>query len=69
MDLSIVTATYNAAATLRHCLDSIGGQSLRAEHLIIDGGSTDATMEILARLTPHALLEPLANPTTVSTTP
>jgi glycosyltransferase len=58
---SIITATYNAASSLAHSLESVAGQRLGTgafgagplEHLIIDGGSTDGTLEILARLAPH----------------
>jgi glycosyltransferase len=45
--LSIVTVTYNAAETLRTCLDSVAGQHLDVEHLIVDGASTDGTLAIL----------------------
>ncbi|HEU4344423.1 MAG TPA: glycosyltransferase family 2 protein [Candidatus Binatia bacterium] len=67
LSLTIITATYNAAATLRHSLDSVATQQmgrkgdspftkrdcpLGFEHLLIDGGSTDGTLEI-ARQYPH----------------
>jgi len=61
MKISIITATFNAAATLRHSLDSVAtqqagtgtcGASPQVEHLLIDGGSTDGTLEI-ARQYPH----------------
>jgi glycosyltransferase involved in cell wall biosynthesis len=46
--LSIVTATYNSAATLRDTLESVRQQTFRdIEHIIIDGASTDGTIEIL----------------------
>jgi glycosyltransferase len=51
---SIITATYNAASSLAHSLESVASQQLTGafgagplEHLIIDGGSTDGTLEIL----------------------
>lgn len=45
---SIIVATYNAAATLPYCLESIKSQSWTShEVLIIDGGSTDKTPEII----------------------
>jgi glycosyltransferase involved in cell wall biosynthesis len=46
--LSIVIATYNAARTLERCLDSIAVQATPdVEVIVIDGGSTDGTVEIL----------------------
>jgi len=45
---SLVTATYNSAKTLARCLDSVDAQNYRNfEHLIVDGGSNDGTIEIL----------------------
>lgn len=52
VSLSIITATFNAASTLRDCLTSIQVQSHNIEHLLIDGGSGDATLEIV-REYPH----------------
>jgi len=46
--ISIIIATWNAAKTLRNCLDSIVPQLTEdTELLIIDGGSTDETMDIV----------------------
>jgi len=51
--VTIITATYNSAATLSDTLDSVAKQSYRnIEHLIIDGASTDSTGSIAARY-PH----------------
>lgn len=48
--LSIVIATYDAAATLEQCLASISGQSFeRWEILVADGGSRDGTIDIIRR--------------------
>lgn len=47
LKISIITATFNAAATLPDCLDSVAQQSYGdIEHIVIDGGSTDATVNI-----------------------
>lgn len=47
MKVSIITATYNSAATLRDTLESVKRQTYsNIEHLIIDGGSSDNTLEI-----------------------
>ncbi len=48
MRISIITATYNSAATIRDTVSSVKAQSFESvEHLIIDGGSTDGTLDIL----------------------
>jgi len=45
---SVVIVTYNAAATLQTCLDSIYSQTYPAiEIVVIDGASTDGTVAIL----------------------
>ncbi len=45
--VSIVTITYNASAVLRRTLDSVKNQTYQyIEHLIVDGASTDDTVEI-----------------------
>lgn len=45
---SIVIATWNAAGTLQRCLASIFGQTSNCwELIVVDGGSTDGTVEIL----------------------
>ncbi|MBX2890009.1 MAG: glycosyltransferase [Saprospiraceae bacterium] len=49
MKLSIVTPTFNSAATIRDTLESVQMQDhLDVEHIIIDGVSNDPTLEILA---------------------
>lgn len=46
--ISIIIATYNASKTLNRCLDSIVHQlNDEVELIIIDGGSTDSTNEII----------------------
>lgn len=46
-DISIITATYNAETTIKDCLRSVNGQQdIAVEHILIDGGSTDRTVEI-----------------------
>lgn len=52
--LSVILATYNAAATLRTCLDSTLSQTSRDwELLVADGGSTDGTLPILEEYSPQ----------------
>ena len=46
--VSIIVVTYNAAATLQACLDSIYAQTYpNIELIVIDGNSSDGTQEIL----------------------
>lgn len=46
--VSIIIVTYNAANTLQECLDSIYSQCyLNTEIIIMDGQSTDGTLDIL----------------------
>jgi len=52
--ISIIIVTYNAAATLQACLESIYSQHYKdLEIIIIDGKSTDGTVEILERNASH----------------
>ena len=48
MKFSIITATWNSQLLILNCLQSINQQTYKSiEHLIIDGGSNDETMEIV----------------------
>lgn len=50
LSVSIVTPTLNQARYLQRTLDSVRAQTYpAAEHIVIDGGSTDGTLDILAR--------------------
>lgn len=47
--ISIITVTRNAARDLPGCLDSVAAQTdVPYEHWVVDGGSTDGTLELLA---------------------
>lgn len=51
--VSVVTPSYNAASFIRETIESVRGQDYPAiEHIVIDGGSTDGTVDILAEY-PH----------------
>lgn len=46
--ISIVTVVFNAGATIKKTLDSVQMQTYKSfEHIIVDGQSTDNTMEIV----------------------
>ncbi len=50
MRISIVTVVFNNASTIEQTILSVAGQTYRdIEHIIIDGGSTDGTLDIIAR--------------------
>ncbi len=53
MKISIITATYNSGATLRDTMESVLSQGYQDyEQLIIDGGSTDNTYDIIQEYMP-----------------
>lgn len=54
MTISIITATFNSAATLRDTLDSILSQTYQdIESIIVDGGSKDGTLDIVREYEPR----------------
>lgn len=51
--VSIITATYNSAKTIRDTLEAVASQDYpHIEHIIIDGRSTDTTLAIVSEY-PH----------------
>jgi glycosyltransferase involved in cell wall biosynthesis len=61
MKISVITPTRNSAATIRDTLGSILAQKHpEIEHLVIDGQSTDGTVDIVRRHSPftHCVSEP-----------
>lgn len=53
MKISIITATYNSSATLRDTIESVLRQTYSdIEYLLIDGASTDHTLEIIESYRP-----------------
>lgn len=60
--ISIITVCYNSAATLERALQSVAEQDWpKVEHIVIDGGSTDGTVDVLERFRSrlaHVVSEP-----------
>ncbi|NII24073.1 glycosyltransferase [Pseudoflavitalea sp. X16] len=53
MKITIITATYNSASTVRDTLESVSQQQYQpVEHIIVDGLSKDGTLDIV-RTYPH----------------
>jgi glycosyltransferase involved in cell wall biosynthesis len=52
--VSVITVTYNADKFIKNCIESLSTQSYpHIEHIILDGGSSDCTVEILSTLNQH----------------
>lgn len=50
MKVTIITVTFNSEKYLEQCIQSVIKQRYRdIEHIIIDGGSTDSTLDIIRR--------------------
>jgi glycosyltransferase involved in cell wall biosynthesis len=55
MKFSIITPSYNQGRFLADCVESVLSQTgVEVEHIVTDAGSTDDTLEVLARY-PHLL--------------
>ena len=53
MTISIITATYNSANTLRDTFESVLSQSYQdIEYIVIDGNSTDGTVDLIKEFEP-----------------
>lgn len=57
IDVSVIVAVRDRAATVAECLDSVLSQEgCRTELIVVDGDSTDGTREIVARYRDHIVL-------------
>lgn len=53
MKVSIITASYNSAATIKQTITSVLQQTYaNIEYIIVDGGSTDKTLQIVKTMLP-----------------
>lgn len=54
MKISLITATYNSAETLRDTMQSVLNQTFKdIDYIIVDGGSKDATIDIVKEFEPE----------------
>jgi len=52
--ISLITVVYNAENTIADCIESVIGQNFRnIEYVIIDGASTDGTLQIIEKYKHH----------------
>ena len=57
LEFSIITCTFNSVATLADTIDSVQSQRYpHVNHIFVDGGSTDGTLEMIAQRCPGATL-------------
>jgi glycosyltransferase involved in cell wall biosynthesis len=58
--ITIVTACLNSAATIQRTIDSVRAQEYAGplEHIVVDGGSTDGTLDIVRRAGLRHISEP-----------
>lgn len=55
MKISVITVCYNSVLTIKDTLKSVASQNYKDfEHLIIDGGSKDGTLDIIRAWTRHS---------------
>jgi len=62
MKVSIITATFNSSSTIAGCLASVNNQTHQdIEHIIIDGSSSDKTLEIINSV-PNRVVKIISEP-------
>jgi glycosyltransferase involved in cell wall biosynthesis len=56
MKISVITPVYNSEASIKRCLESVANQTWPdLEHIVVDGSSTDSTLEILNQANPSRM--------------
>ena len=54
LKISLITVSFNAESTIERCIQSVIGQTFKnVEYIIIDGGSTDNTVQIINKYKKH----------------
>lgn len=48
-EFSIITPVLNQASTIEKCIESVVAQNVDVEHIIVDGGSTDGTIDLIRK--------------------
>ena len=48
--ISVITPVLNNAGTIRDCIESVQKQTVSAQHIFIDGVSTDGSLELIKEL-------------------
>ena len=63
MKISLITACYNSAATLRTAIESVLSQrGVDIEYIVVDGGSKDGTVDIIKEYADKTLKSQLLTP-------